>query len=443
MNKGILCGPCNQGFSPLDALLKDQLQLINGLLGVRSDRHDEPQAAVVETVQGAIAIDQTGRPSFAAPAVLCERPHDEAGRKVVEVRFSSQKQVDEWYAAQRKLGLSPKMINRQEGTRYVIEPLPVEWSFGGAEAFREIGRIALNFVAHAWPDRARIPELQPFKKWVLGERVLADSDRKHVWYADDVASTMPAPPFEFGHQVLVVFDAERGAAYGTVRFFSTFELRVWFGEVHTQQTVCELYDIDPLAEHPPDDLRVSTPTLYPRIEPRVASHIENVNDVLRPRMAELFCRIQDRQWTLSTVGLLEALNGTRSLAPDQRLRKIAELLEPHHARVLTLAREVAADFRRRANADSSNVAVDLVATGFEQILAADRERPDGLSQQVRAALGLGTVGLVVAIGTELTTSDLTAERLRLYLDGGLGMHAVGTRLIEPLMKALEDFEAES
>jgi hypothetical protein len=110
--------------------------------------------------------------------------------------------------------------------------------------------------------------------------------------------------------------------------------------------------------------------------------------------------------------------------------------------MLTLAREVAADLRRRAKADSSNLAVDLVATGFEQILAADSATPDGLSRQTRAALSLGTAGLVIAIGTELTTSDLAAERLRLYLDGGLGMHAVGTRLIESLMKALEDLEAE-
>jgi hypothetical protein len=159
-------------------------------------------------------------------------------------------------------------------------------------------------------------------------------------------------------------------------------------------------------------------------------------------MAELLRRIHDRQWTLSTVGLLEALNGVRSLAPDERLHKVAELLEPHHARVLTLARAVAENLRQQANAEPSDVALNLVATGLEQILATDRKNLDGLTPQARAALTLGTRGLVIAIGAELDSSDLTAERLRLYLGGGLGMHAVGTKLVEPLTRALEELDKE-
>jgi hypothetical protein len=37
---------------------------------------------------------------------------------------------------QREAGLKPEQIRREEGTRFLSESIPVEWSFGGSKAFR-------------------------------------------------------------------------------------------------------------------------------------------------------------------------------------------------------------------------------------------------------------------------------------------------------------------
>lgn len=442
MNKGILCATCNGTFSPLDLLLKNQLNMINGLLGVRPDHDDEPQTAHVDSPIGTLAVDHAGRPNYARPVLVGERPHED-GRKIVEMKFSNQKQVDAWLAKQRKAGLNPVQLRRTEASHYLPGPFRIEWSFGGAEAFREIGRIALNFVATAWPERARATELRPFKDWVLGQRVTAGLEPKHVWYADDSMGALPDATFEFGHQILVVFDAQRGEAYGRVRFFSTFDLCVWFGAVTTDETVATLYEIDPLADHPPNDLIVTPMRRFPVVARRAASEEENVGEQLRARMRTLLDRIQDRQWRFDTVGLLGTLNATRLLTQRRRMEAIRELLEPHTGRVLMLAREVAEHFRALANADPTNEAAEIVADGLAHCLTTDSASTDGLSPQARAAIALGTLTLAITLATELERNDLTDDQLREYLCGGLGMHAVGTALTDQIAAALQQLEADS
>jgi hypothetical protein len=436
MNKGILCGTCNEGFSGLDAKLSQQLAIINGLLGVRGDHDDGPKGARVPSSEGTLTLDATGQPAYAEPVVLCEQPLDD-GRKIVQVRFADERQMQDWVKEQHKAGLMPKQLRREEGTRFVVESLPVEWSFGGPEAFREIGRIALNFLAHRWPELARDPGLRPFKDYVQGTCVLGVDEPRHVWYAELDAPALPDSCFDFGHQVLIAFDAERRIAYGRVRFFSTFDLCVSFGPVAVGTSCAVLYDIDPHADHPPDDLRESTPDTWPSfVEPPTES-TKDLSDLLGSRVLALMVRIEDRQWHLGTAGLLDAINGTRALVGIDRIERLRELLRPHLGRVLLLAREVSAEFHRRAQAvDGDAAAAQLVAQGFEQRLAPDPASADGLSKVARASLELGLHGLAEGLAEELNAGALDDARLRLFLAGGPGMHAIGTALIKSIYQAL-------
>lgn len=61
MNKGILCGECNNKFSPLDDLLARQLGFLNGVIGVRRDRDDAPRPASVESADGPLTLDHAGK----------------------------------------------------------------------------------------------------------------------------------------------------------------------------------------------------------------------------------------------------------------------------------------------------------------------------------------------------------------------------------------------
>jgi hypothetical protein len=431
MNKGILCGPCNEGFSSLDAKLAQQLVSINGFIGVRPDRADEPKPVRVDSVEGPLSIDHTGRPAYAEPRLVSEA-QGEDGKRIVTMSFASERQIQDWYEKQRAAGLTPKVLRREEGVRFVSGPVSIEWTFGGQEAFREIGRIALNFLAHRWPELARTPELRPFKDFVQGTARTSPQAPKRVWYADETAPRLQPSPFEFGHQILIVVDAPSSQVYGRVCLFSTFDLYVSFGSVPLQQSSVALFDINPLAEQPPDDLRVSIPSWIP-IHAEPPGVPDRVDQMLYERLRSLFVRVQDRQWRTGTRGLLEAVNSMRSASPRERAQQIAKHLEPHLGRVLLLAREVAAGFRQELGKDETGL---LVAEGLERLLEPDPSTPDGLSNVSRAALCAGLAGLASAIGEEVERGELSDASLRLYLEGGLGLHAVGTVLTNLVLRAI-------
>jgi hypothetical protein len=70
------------------------------------------------------------------------------------------------------------------------------------------------------------------------------------------------------------------------------------------------------------------------------------------------------------------------------------------------------------------------------MLAPDPASADGLSKIARASLELGLHGLAQALAEELNAGVLDDARLRLFLAGGPGMHAVGTALSKSIYQAL-------
>ncbi|WP_249344897.1 hypothetical protein [Corallococcus exiguus] len=431
MNKGILCGPCNNKFSPLDDLLSSQLGFLNGVIGVRPDWADVPRLADVDSADGPLRIDHAGRPTFAEPRVVSDVPSSD-GRRMVSMEFAGERQFQEWLDAQRAEGFQVQQVQRgEESQRYISEPIRVQWSLGGNKAFREIGRIALNFFAHRWPDAARSASLRPFKDWVEGTRNLSDGEPRFVWYAPADAFDLPNAAFNFGHQVLLSLD-EQGA-YGRVRFFSAFDLFVWFGPLPGVASEAVVYDINPLAEHPPDDVQATNlgRLVVPESITPPTTDTQNLEDFLTAKFRGLMKRVEDHQWLNATRGLLDALNATHRVSVRERRPLVQALLEPHLGRVLFLARQVAEDFRRSAH-DPASLAL---ADALESMLVPDATSPDGLSQVARASLHLGFVALVDVITNELTAGPLTDERLCALLSGGHGAHAVGRVLVEQVVRA--------
>jgi hypothetical protein len=60
MNKGILCGACNEKFGALDGKLSSQLELINGMIGVRPDHALAPRKAKVSDPLSGSRLKSTG-----------------------------------------------------------------------------------------------------------------------------------------------------------------------------------------------------------------------------------------------------------------------------------------------------------------------------------------------------------------------------------------------
>jgi hypothetical protein len=438
INKGILCGPCNEKFSGLDALLSRQLHVINGLIGVRPDRADEPRPARINAVDGALTIDHAGKPVFAEPRVVSEESLDD-GRRKVTISFSNEKQGQDWVSQQRAAGVRVERNARHEGQRFFTEDITVDFSFGGEDAFREIGRIALNFLAYRWPDTARMPALKVFKDWVEGGSELRNDDPRFVWYAPVDSFSIAESPFTFGHQILLVVGPK--GLFGRVRFFSTFDLFVWFGAPSGVAPDAVIFDIDPLAESAPNDLR-ETPlsrTHFPETLTRPAAEKTDLTALMHSRFDVLFRRVEDRQWSIGTQGLLDSLNATRVLEKAERIDRVAELLAHHRGRVLLLMRHVVQEERETAlKAD-----VPVAAAMMDASVAGDASSGDGLTQRARAALDLAVGSLANAIANQLGTAPLTDDGLRAFLTGGPGLYAVGSTLWQVVSDELRKLATHS
>jgi len=209
---------------------------------------------------------------------------------------------------------------------------------------------------------------------------------------------------------------------------------VWFGLLPGVSSETVIFDIDPLAEHPPDDLReaIVERAVVPAALVPPTSDTLNLEGLLRERFRSLLARVEDHQWAISTRGLLEALNAARPLQDHERVDRVTELLEPHLGRVLFLARHVAEEIRRRAHDQVTRVLADAM----EFLLAPDQKSADGLSTIARVSLRLALASLVDVVVNELDAAPLTDERLRLLLAGGPGAHAVGSVLTQQVVGAL-------
>lgn len=439
-NKSILCRSCNSSFSALDAHLATQLQYLRGMLGVRPDHKDAPVPAVVPHGGVTLLVDAQGRPSYRDPVTLADEPL-ENGRRRVQTAFSNERQIAEWRAEQARKGLTVTDVRMTRVGRVMAEPVEVEWHFGGPETFREVARIALNFLAHHDPAVARGIGLRSLKDYIQGRRVLSGGEMRPVWYhAGEVA--VPASNVELGHQVFIRLDHDLGRGYAVVRFFDAVDLLVDFGDISPDKTVAVLFDIDPYAEHEPSDLFVRTfaPDDFPREVPMIA-----VGD-------EAHARMGDREQLLRVLGMVAERQARLRLTPlSAELAQIQgtkgtdwrdaiwEELGDYEGEIYRQIEFVARSFSARFAGCSEMRAFDERLGAFAQ---ADPLHPSGLTAMSRDAVQLARSALASAIAVELANAPMTLDRLVLLLEGGPGAAIVGQAFIAHIQETLDRLSQE-
>lgn len=436
-NKGILCTPCNGGFSGLDANLAAQLQHLRGLLGVRPDHKTAPVPAAMEHEGGTILIDGLGQPSYGEPRTLADEPLENGNRRVLTA-FANERQMAEWRAEQRRKGFTVKDLGSKRVGRFMTEPVKVEWRFGGEETFREAARIAINFLAHRFPAEARDPRLRPLKGYIQGTRVLAPGDARPVWHHRDQVA-VPASNVELGHQVFIRLDRELGTGYAVVRFFEAVELVIDFGPIAPSATRAILFNIDPHAEHEPKDL--FEVECRPNDFPNSVAALK-VGEEAGARMgdaeqiAQVLNAIGDRQSKLRLAPLVAELERIRGTDRGRWHHAISEALGEHEGPIYRLIEYAATGLSRRFAARP-----EFAGYGIEEALAAliepDPQDPTGITLLARVVVKLSREELAGAIAAELEHGPITLERAMLLLEGTPGVAIVGKPMMEHLLTALD------
>lgn len=434
VNKGILCDQCNSGFSDLDNELAQQLEILNGLLGVRPDRWDGAKPArAAEPVSGNPIHIKGSRVEFGGPVIKKDETKD--GRRVIEAHFGSEEQAREFLANLKKEGGSVVIQRGEPGIRFFTNPVHLKWTFGGEKGFREVGRICLNFLAHHFPLVARDPGLLPFKEYVLGKR-----PGEFVWYDTKGIAPDHPRPFVFGHRILVAVDAASSSAWARISFFGSFDLAVTFGPVATTSSSTAVTDIDPLAEKPPLDIatKMFPVAIYP-VLPRDVPLDQPA--WYQASVGNLMARVMDHYWDQAARTLVPALNALRAVPPAQRMPAIRKVLETEKQRLLNVTQvavqELAAAIRQTPGVPAE--LAGIVAGIFEGTVEGDDAQDTGLSLEAESSLELALTAIASSIGRELQAGELSSETLRLYLEGGKGAAAAGQTLSGILLPQLEAF----
>jgi hypothetical protein len=224
VDKGILCGPCNNSFSKLDGEICKQLGGINAIMGVVRDRDSEPRPVEAR------GDDGISRQVQVTDLLRVRMPPREVtttnvdGKKETIVYSTSKRALQGWIHEQRKSGRNVKATREVSDGPYFVPTLIMETSIGGADFFRAVARIALNFLAKHCPDLARRPELSEVKDYIKGS-----GGENFVGYMDQLPGCLaPDDKYKFGHRIVVFSNACHGHVGAYVSLFEVYEFQVTF-----------------------------------------------------------------------------------------------------------------------------------------------------------------------------------------------------------------------
>jgi hypothetical protein len=357
------------------------------------------------------------------------------GKRHLQMSFPNEQKIQEWIAAQRAAGSDVQVVGpRQPGRGFFTQPYKVELKLGGIDGMRAIGYVALTFLAHYFPQTARGAELKPFKDFVLGANV-----QQPVWWDfGGLPAGAPYNAFRFGHRILIGLSASRQEAFARVFLFSALSFSVHFGSARVESDETVIVDVDPHADHPPNDIREAREKrLLIELE-RPSSLTEGLRQTVesgeaQARLSRLLKEIFDWQIERAVEDLLSKIKGTMSLAKYERFPAVKELLAGQQQRVLNLMLHVVAGLKRKFDADPATARLSAVLDG---LVMGDGNSATGLSQTAAYALELATAALADQICRDLERGQLDEARMSLLLAGGPGAAIVGAAILRPFMTAL-------
>lgn len=231
-NKGIYCGDHNNAYSGLAGIISEQLAIFNAQLGVIGDHADEPTPVTMTDVASGREIELTNsQVRFKVPRTISEEVVD--GKIVAQMAFSTHKEADDWVHEQKVKGVDVQIVSKGQKASYHVGTAHKQVKLGGTEeGMRAIGYIAQTFLAHSFPDVARLPELQGIKDYTLNK---VGSD--FVWWDFDPPGDLPANRFPFGHRVIVGLNENDRTAYARISFFNTLHFAILLGTVPVEATL--------------------------------------------------------------------------------------------------------------------------------------------------------------------------------------------------------------
>lgn len=368
-NKGIYCEAHNNSLAPLAGALAEQLRILNALLAVRPDH--KPKA----------------------------RPFDYISPQGDKITVFDGK-------------TTRKNTSNIEGT------MQLSSTFGGPNGLRAVGYIALTFLAHAFPENAVKPKLSAIKSFITNE-----GDNTYVWWERaEMLEQLPANPFPFGHTIAVMGDAASGRQTAFVSLFGSLNFGIEMGVIDGASSSTALYFIDPLADHPPDDIvekrydKVLVDTTKPT--PLQRHLIDMVQLGQADQLQNLIARIERKTFDSEVESWLRAINRDRGDA-KRLIETVRHGVESNQDKIYRLLQYVAEQVPQSANGQKM----------LQRIFAASVERsignPAELTPLAARCLEAALLAVIREIASRAAKRAITSDDLFEILSSGPGAALAG------------------
>ncbi|MCG8277461.1 HNH endonuclease [Stenotrophomonas sp. NLF4-10] len=465
-NSGIYCTTHDNNYSGLVGEIAGQIDFLNAYLGVRPDHSDQVKVVYADDpLTGAPIAISANEIKFTEPRVISSTPIGEG--TAVEMAFPDRQSANRWVADLQGKGYSVTMQSKPTEERYLLGSVHHRRAFGGECGLGAVAYVAQTFFAQEFSEIARSGALSEFIAYtqaiarvaLLGGCKSTDSESEElsaaksnlasallpfngsapVWW--DFRPTVGETPnaFEFGHRVIVGVDASDGQIYGRISLFSALNFAIRLGAVRIETETREVtIDIDPLAEHPPNDIRKSAAQ-------HSAGHIDAPhpstdglaealrNGAQKQAIEGLLERLTDYQLIRLARTMATALAPLPTLSAPERRALITQSIEEQSQQVWRAVTYVIDGFK----AEMIEKGAASIAPMLDMLIAYDARSASGLTQEAQAMLSLAKVALADQMEQDFAAGALDEQRIAELMGRGPGLHIVGSAVLNPVLHAFQ------
>ncbi|MEA9822332.1 hypothetical protein VDF98_03835 [Xanthomonas campestris pv. raphani] len=469
INKKIYCTKHDNGYSGLVADLANQMDVLNAQLGVVPDHSDDVKSVYARDPHTGeelrLSVKQN---SFTASRVISQQ-HVENGL-LVDMSFPNREAMQQWLAEQKAMGIDVKLLRRPEERPYFLDAVHHRRRFGGRCGLGAVAYVTQTFLAQAFPELARSNDVADFITYTqaiaavaqirggCGEPADGPVDPKlgpalqtleaaqapwgghaPVWWDFDPQPDATPNAFEFGHRVVVGVDAADGQIFGRFSLFSAIHFGMHFGDASagvTTRTVT--VDIDPMAAHPPNDIKkVEAASATARVT-RPADPTEGLATAISGNTQEavftdLIQRIEAHSLAKTAAKMHVELAAYSIASYFEGDKLIGRVVDGQAQRVFNMAKWVLKNFKQSLPAELLPVLGPII----DSMTAHDPTSINGLSQMASATLELAKAALVAKMREDIVAGRLDERRIVELMGEGPGAAVVGEIVLAPIMQAIE------
>ncbi len=467
-NKNIYCTKHDNGYSSLVADLANQLDVLNAMLGVVPDHSDDVKSVLARDVNTGEELKfSVKQSSFTSPRIISQEPVGNG--TLMNMSFPNREAMKQWLAEQKANGLDVTPMQKAQELRYFLGKVHHQRRFGGGCGLGAVAYVTQTFLAQAFPALARSGDVAQFIAYTQAIAALAQirggcgeapdgpADPKleparqaleaalvpwggeaPVWWDFDPQPDATPNAFEFGHRVTVGVDASDGQIFGRFSLFSWIHFGMRFGTVSASvATKTVTVDIDPMAEHPPNDIKkVESSSAIARVaapaQPTAALAAAISNKSQEGAFTDLMRRIDTHSLAKAAAKMHLELAAYSTLSEFEGEQLINRVIDGQAQRVLNIAKWVLQNLKRGLPAQ--------LLPAFEPIIDAmtshDPSSSNGLSPMANATLELAKGGLAAQMREDIKAGRLDERRLAELMGEGPGAAAVGRAVWAPFAQTL-------